>query len=376
MSTPAGAGERPGGGRPQALALRGPILAGDDEVRSRAWVIGGRITYEVPRHAEVTELDGWVIPGMVDMHCHLGIGPGGPVEGEQVVKHAHVERDAGVLLVRDTGSATALGALDGRDDVPVVTRSARFIARPKRYLPGYAVEIEPHELAAEAARQARASRGWVKIVADWIDRSHGAEADLTPLWSESQLADAVAAAHAEGARVTAHSFATEAIDGLLGAGIDSIEHGTGMTGDQLERAAAAGVPVVPTLLQVANFEAFAAQADGKFPRFAARMRAMHARRYEQVGAMVDAGVTVLVGTDAGTTIAHGDLAREAAELARCMSAAEVVAAATWRARRFLGAPVLEEGDRADLVVLGSDPRADIAALASPRHVVLAGRLVF
>ena len=67
--------------------------------------------------------------------------------------------------------------------------------------------------------------------------------------------------------------------------------------------------------------------------------------------MYDAGVNLLVGTDAGTSIAHGDLAREAAEMARCMPAADVVAAATWRARRFLGAPLLAEGDPADLVVL-------------------------
>ena len=66
----------------------------------------------------------------------------------------------------------------------------------------------------------------------------------TPTWrrcgANAELADAVAAAHAEGARVTAHTFATESIDGLLGAGIDSIEHGTGMTAAHMERAAAAG----------------------------------------------------------------------------------------------------------------------------------------
>ena len=54
-----------------------------------------------------------------------------------------VERDAGVLLVRDTGSATSLDVLNGRADVPKVHRSGRFIARPKRYLKGYAVEVEP-----------------------------------------------------------------------------------------------------------------------------------------------------------------------------------------------------------------------------------------
>jgi len=355
-----------------AYELTGPILADEDVVVGRAWVVGGRMTYDKPRHTEVVRIDGWVVPGFVDMHCHLAVGPSGPVEGDQIIKQAIIERDAGVLLIRDTGAASSLDALAGREDLPTVMRSGRFIARPKRYLKGYAVEVEPGELAAEAAKQARASGGWVKLIADWIDRDLGDAADLTPLWGDEEIADAVAAVHSEGARVTAHSFATESVDGLLGAGIDSIEHGTGMTAAHIERAAAASVPVVPTLLQIANFASFAAQAEERFPVFAARMQRMYERRYEHVGAMHDAGVTLLVGTDAGTSIAHGDLAKEVGEMARCMPAADAVAAATWRARHFLGAPVLAEGDPADLVVLRADPRVDVLALCEPTRIMLRG----
>ena len=355
-----------------AYELTGPILADEDMVVGRAWVVAGRMTYEKPRHTDVVRIDGWVVPGFVDMHCHLAIGPSGPVEGDLIVKQAIIERNAGVLLIRDTGAPVSLDGLAGRDDLPRVMRSGRFIARPKRYLQGYAVEVEPGELAAEAASQARASADWVKVIADWIDRDLGDAADLAPLWRADELADAVVAAHAEGARVTAHTFAEESLDGLLDAGIDSIEHGTGMTAAHMARAATAGIPVVPTLLQIGNFASFASQAERRFPVFAARMQRMYERRYEQAGAMHEAGVTLLVGTDAGTSIAHGDLAREAAEMARCMPAADVVAAATWRARRFLGAPVLAEGDPADLVVLSVDPREDIAALSSPSGIMLGG----
>lgn len=355
-----------------AYELTGPILTDEDAVVGRAWILGGRITYEEPRHTDVTRVDGWALPGFVDMHCHLAVGPSGPVEDDQIVKQAIIERDAGVLLIRDTGAPGPLDVLAGRDDLPRVIRSGRFIARPKRYLKGYAVEVEPGHLAAETAIQARASGGWVKLIADWIDRDLGDAADLTPLWDAAELADAVAAAHAQDARVTAHTFATESLDGLLGAGIDSIEHGTGMTAAHIDRAASAGVPVVPTLLQIANFESFAAQARDRFPLFAARMHRMYERRYEHVRDMHEAGVTLLVGTDAGTSIAHGDLAREAAEMARCMPAAEVVAAATWRARRFLGAPILEEGDPADLVVLTADPREDVGAMAAPSMIFVGG----
>lgn len=356
-----------------ALALTGPVLTGEDEVLDRAWVIGGRITYERPRHSDVTRVDGWVIPGLVDMHCHLGIGPAGPVDIDQARKHAQMERDSGVLAVRDTGSATALADLLGDPTLPRIVPSGRFIARPKRYLKGYAVEVEPDGLAAEVSRQAAGPGSWVKIIADWIDRDLGAQADLAPLFDAHHLADAVAAAHALGSRVTAHAFATESIDALLDAGIDSIEHGTGMTAAHMERAARAGVPVIPTLRQIANFEAFAAQARGKYDSFASRMQHMFERRYRHVGELHDAGVTLLLGTDAGTTIAHGDLALEAQQMALAMPAADVLAAATWKARRFLGLPVLEEGASADLVVLPADPRHDIGVLAQPTTVVLKGQ---
>lgn len=354
-----------------ALHLRGPVLAGEDDVRTQAWVVGGRITYERPS-GEVQGLDGWVIPGMVDMHCHLAIGPAGPVDLAMARKIAQAERDSGVLLVRDVGSPLDLSGLDGDPTLPRMVRSGRFIARPKRYLPGYAVEIEADALPAEAARQARAGTGWVKFVADWIDRDLGPEADLSPLWTGAQLAAGVAAAHGEGARVTAHTFATESLNDLLDAGIDCIEHGTGMTAEHAARAASQGVPVVPTLRQVDNFEGFAAQGESKFPRFAERMRGMHARRYAHVRMLHESGVTLLLGSDAGTSIGHGEPAREAAEMAKCMPAADVVAGATWRARQFLGAPVLEEGDPADLLVLGADPRTDIGALAAPLAVLLGG----
>ncbi len=354
------------------LHLTGPILAGDDDVRPEAWVVGGRVTYERPASVDA-RVDGWAIPGIVDMHCHVAIGPAGPVEDIDLArKIAQSERDSGVLLIRDVGSTVDLSPLDGDPALPRIIRSGRFIARPKRYLPGYAVEIEPEQLPEETARQARLGTGWVKLVADWIDRSLGADGDLAPLWSARQLADAVTAAHAHGARVTAHTFSTEAIDDLLAAGIDCIEHGTGMTDEHAERAAREGIPVVPTLRQVANFESFAAQGEAKFPRYAERMRRMHARRYEHVGRLHDAGVTLLLGSDAGTSIGHGEPALEAAEMAKAMPAADVVAGATWRARRFLGASVLEEGDPADVVVLAADPREDIGALRAPVAVLLGG----
>jgi imidazolonepropionase-like amidohydrolase len=362
------------------LHVRGRVLLGDDRETDALWVVGGRVTFTPPRgrrSADVVTLDGWAVPGLVDLHCHIGLGPDGAVDRATAEDQARTDRDAGTLLVRDAGSPSDTRWVDDRPDLPRVVRAGRHLARTRRYLRGYGRELDavgdlPGAVAEEAAR----GDGWVKVVADWIDRDLGADADLTPLWPDDVLAAAVATAHAAGARVTAHTFATEALPGLLAAGVDCLEHGTGLTPSMIDEVARRGIPVVPTLVQVANFAGFADQAGDRFPRFAARMRRMHERRYAHVRDLHDAGVRLLLGSDAGGTIAHGRLPDEAAEVVRAgVPAADVVAAASWRARDFLGAPGLDEGAAADLVVYPADPRQDVRVLAAPDAVVLRGRVV-
>ncbi|WP_062072920.1 amidohydrolase family protein [Demequina sediminicola] len=357
----------------RVLHLTGPVLVDDHTVMDQAWVVGDKITYGRPRHSgEATVIEGTVVPGLVDMHCHVGLDSGGATDVDLALKQATVDRDAGTLLIRDAGSPLDTSFIHDRPDMPRLIRSARFIARPKRYLRHYAREIEPRDLPDVAEDEARKGDGWVKLIADWIERDAG---DLTPLWTTQQLADAFARVHAVGARATAHTFSHEAIGPLLDAGIDCIEHGTGMDEDHMRVAADRGIPVVPTLLQVDNFEGFAALGEGKYPAYAERMRRMHQRRYEHVRDLYESGVQLLVGTDAGGTLGHGLLPQEAAEMAKAIPASAVIASATWKAREFLGVPTLSEGESADLVVYPEDPRVAIDVLKTPTAVVLRGDVV-
>ncbi|MGC4174747.1 amidohydrolase family protein [Demequina sp.] len=337
------------------------------------WITDGRIHFERPDDGPFETIEGYVVPGLVDVHCHVGLDSGGVLNEQLTLKQALADRDAGTLLIREPGSPVDTGFLHSVASAPRLIRAGRFIARPKRYIAGYAREIEVEDLPRVAAEEARAGDGWIKLIADWIDRDAG---DLTPLWPAPVLKEAIAAAHAEGSRVTAHAFSAEAIDGLLEAGIDCIEHGTGMTKAHMERAAAAGVPVVPTLLQVGNFAGFAAKGEARFPRYAARMRAMYESRYEHVHALWEAGVQLLIGTDAGGEIGHGRLPEECLELRRAgIPDADILAAATWAAREFLGVDAIADGASADLVVYASDPSEDIAVLAEPEAVILRGERV-
>ena len=362
------------------LHVRGRIVLGDHHEVDELWVVGGRVTFTPPRgrhSSEVLTLEGWVLPGLVDVHCHIGLGPDGAVDDSVAEEQARTDRDAGTLLVRDAGSPADTRWVDARPDLPRLIRAGQHLARPKRYLRHYGRELaRVVDLPAAVTEEAARGDGWVKLVGDWIDRDLGAAGDLTPLWPDDVLAAAIRAAHQAGARVTVHTFSTEALPGLLAAGVDCLEHGTGLTPSLIDEVARRGVPVVPTLLQIAQFAAIAAQADGRYPVFADRMRRLHARRHQHVRDLHEAGVPLLLGTDAGGTIAHGRLPDEAAELVTAgVPAAEVVAAASWRTREYLGVPSLAEGADADLVVYPADPRTDIAVLRAPRAVVLRGAVV-
>jgi imidazolonepropionase-like amidohydrolase len=353
------------------LHLTGPLLVGPDEVVGGAWVVGGRLTFQRPGGAhEVTTVDGWVLPGLVDAHCHIGLGPHGAVDDATAEQQALADRDAGALLLRDAGSAADTRWVDDREDLPVLLRAGRHIARTRRYIRDYAEEVEPDALADAVRRQAARGDGWVKLVGDWIDRDRG---DLAPCWPLEALTAAMAAAHEAGARVTAHCFSEDSLRDLVEAGVDCIEHGTGLTQDTIVLLADHGVAVVPTLVNIETFPGIAASAEARFPGYAAHMRDLHARRYDTVRASHEAGIALYAGTDAGGSLGHGRVADEVAELVTAgLSPVEALSAAAWSARAWLGREGLVEGGQADLVVLPEDPRRDVGVLQAPSAVVLRG----
>ena len=125
---------------------------------------------------------GWMLPGLVDAHCHVGIGAGGAaVEdlGDDPRAGRSTDRDAGVLALRDCGSPVDTRVLDDEPDLPRLVRAGRHIAAhrgatsatsPSRW--------SPPTWPPRSRAQARRGDGWVKLVGDWIDRDDG---DLAPV---------------------------------------------------------------------------------------------------------------------------------------------------------------------------------------------------
>ena len=251
------------------LHLRAVVLP-DGEQRD-LWVDADGLLRDEPVPGAETLADrGWVLPGLVDAHCHVGLDADGGVDEATTEAQAVADRDAGALLLRDAGVPVDTRWIDDRDDLPRVIRAGRHIARPKRYIRNYGDEVEPADLVAEVETQAARGDGWVKLVGDWIDRDAG---DLAPCWPAEVAAAAIVRAHELGARVTAHCFGEQSVAELVAAGIDCIEHGTGLTDDVVAEMARRGTALVPTRVQIDNFPDVRRAGRRQVPR----VRRPHAR---------------------------------------------------------------------------------------------------
>jgi imidazolonepropionase-like amidohydrolase len=357
-----------------ALHVRGVVLPGGEE--HDLYLTDDRLTFEPVPGAETIARRGFVLPGLVDAHCHIGIRSGAvAVERmEDARELAIVNRTAGVLTIRDAGSPIRYETLDDDNDMPRLVRAGQHLAPRRRYIPGMGVECSPEELTDRMLEQAKLGNGWVKLVGDWIDRERG---DLGPCFDAATVAAAVEAAHGAGVRVAVHTFGEEAVEAVVAAGVDSVEHGCGLTTDLLDRMADQGTALVPTMINVdSQFDSIADQAELKYPAYAEHMRRLRRSFPQVVRAAHEAGVAIYAGSDAGGGIDHGLVADEAILLHEAgMPAADALAAASWAAREWLGFSGLVEGGPADLVVYDTDPRSDLGVLRHPGRIVLRGRVV-
>ena len=340
------------------------------------WVVDGRCTF-VPQHGAepLAPPGGFVLTGLVDCHTHLTMNfadhpfPDGSVELVAANLRDHLR--TGVLLLRDIGAVGGISHVTAEADaLPRVQAAGAFLAPPGRYF-GIQLETPPGTLAAAAAAQAQNGVSWVKVIADFPTMSSG----LPPRFTESEsnygpdeLAAAVSAAHAAGARLAVHATTRESIAFAVAAGVDSIEHGPALDPDLLEQMAARGIAWTPTTIVLDAMRAQSAawgydDVVSLFDGFIDGMRTLLplAQRLD---------VPILAGTD---NHPGGSVYREVARLHELgLDPVTALAAASTTARAFLGHPALTEGAPADLLWFAADPRISPELLARPERILLGG----
>ncbi len=336
------------------------------------WIDDGRFRFSPVDGAEELATGRlFALPGMVDCHAHLALdftGQDRPWTDDLIEENLRAHLASGTLSVRDPGSPDGSTIRwQGREGLPRVQAAGRFLAPEGRYLP-FAEWTEPAALAQAATAQARAGARWVKVVADWPDFGGAAERLVHPQnYSPEVLGEAVAAAHAAGARVAVHAAGPLGAANAVAAGVDSVEHGDGLTEELLAQMVERGIAWTPTIAMTENVARMMVEGEAAQRAFA-NDRFEAARYLLPIAARL--GVTILAGTDA---LPHGSVALEVEALIRFgLDPPAALASASTGARAFLGEDVIEEWAAADLVLFGADPRSTPEVLRTPQLVLLGG----
>lgn len=335
-------------------------------------VVAGRWEEPAGDPETIVGEDLWALPGLVDAHAHLAsdqmYAQPGDLEGAQ--RRARESLAAGVTLVLDKGWAdnTTIRAMHSLPAAqrPDIEAAATVISVAGGYYPGFAEEIDPSLIESAVADQARAGRGWVKLIGDWPRKGVGPIGNFTL----DELRRAVGTAEASNSRVAIHTLAREVPSMAVAAGVHSIEHGIFLTEGDVDALGQRGGMWVPTVLRV---EALIAQL-GAESSGGQLLQAGLANACRLLPAAIEAGVRVLAGTDLVGSPAN--VASEALRLAELglgdTEALRAVGMAGFEATgRVTG---FDRGARADAVLFGENPLHDLGVLAHPEVIIRHGRL--
>lgn len=386
-----------------ALELRARHLWDGDAGRTGSVTVrveAGRIrrvetaTQAVPREpADVLDLgEATILPGLVDMHTHLGINhQTGDMRTQMKDPPARHVAAGMQSLSADLESGVTTAKLNGdREFYDIQVRDAirDGVARgPRLLVSGRGVKssrctggvvatciVDDLEAIGRCVGEnLAAGADWIKLFSSGSVLGDLAEV-LQPFYGLAQLSSAAAKAHAAGKRMSSHCFGGEAADACVAAGVDVIDHGWLLSDWQLEAMVKRGTWLCPTLGVLTHPEGALAHV----PPGPAREDAK--RRLDDVCGVarkaLRSGVPLLAGTDA----MHGGLAYELATLQDLGGAPPMLLrAATGNAANALGLAgeigTVREGAAADLVAVRGNALQDVRCLADVVLVVQAGRIV-
>jgi imidazolonepropionase-like amidohydrolase len=338
-----------------------------------------------------------LMPGMVEGHSHILLHAynetpwndqvaheGLALRAARAVNHLHATLMAGFTTIRDLGTegagyadvelkqAVAQGIVPG----PRVLAATRAIVATGSYAPkGFAPEWRVPQGAEEADgvdSLIRVVRDQIGHGADWIklygDYRWGPHPGSSPTFSLEEMKLAVETARSAGVPVAVHTSTAEGMRRAILAGAETIEHGNDGTAETWKLMVEHHVALCPTLAAGDATTQYAGWKKGDpEPQGLVRKRA-------SFKAALDAGVTILSGSDVGV-FPHGDNARELELMVDYgMPAADALKAATSVAGRVLHMEIgeVKQGMLADLIAIDGNPTADISALRKVKFVMKGG----
>jgi imidazolonepropionase-like amidohydrolase len=358
---------------------------------------GERGEVEEPRGAKKLELeDATILPGLIDAHVHFYSAKGeGVTAWASVPDTLAVLRGAGDLrrllrsgftAVRELGTkggvhlaqAVAEGSIEGPDVVSCSRALAQtgedddppaFPLELAQQLASYTYFCDGPWECRKAVRKVARDGG--KVVKFYASGAFSRGGGIKPNFTKEEIGAIVDEARRLDLKVAAHAYGEEAIRSVVDAGVDSIEHGLGLTSRVASAAAKKGVFYVPTLVTYSN------------PSYENKYHEMVKRHLtEDMVVAKEHGVKVVMGSDIVGDRArpHGRNYEEIVAEAKFLGNREALVAATSRAAECLGlenSGQLKGGFRADAVIVKGNPLEDIEALSPERilYVIRSGKLI-
>ena len=396
---------------PQVIAVRAGRLFDSKTARLLAKQIivitGDRISevgpegqVKVPANAAVIDLErATVLPGLIDAHTHMfnTRKAGGATENYMLigVQNAQLDLRAGITSARDMtshgngyGDVAIRNAInEGRIDGPryqVSTRGIVWGSKPKD-------PSKPEDpLAAAIVRSADEARAAVRDQiahgADWIKLYPAGNYSFDPsgvpqyevTYPLPVLQAAIDEAHRLGKKTGCHNYGGAGLQNAITAGCDTIEHGFGLTQEQVNTIVSKGLFFDPTLQRYT--EPYMDDNDSKNTGGKYRMIPIFERAVQM--ATATKGIKLMVGSGVdGSTFSHGTQALEWVALVQHggVTPAQVLQAGFLTNAEALGwqdrIGAIEKGKFADLIAVSGDPLADITELERVKFVMKGGKVV-
>ncbi|MBK8446522.1 MAG: amidohydrolase family protein [Micropruina sp.] len=357
--------------------------------------------FDPPDGVEVIAFEGTVLPGLFDCHTHLvadgtfgGLERAGTMIDDAldavIVQSLRKHAAAGVTTVRDLGDRHYRTlAFRSRVGLPRVVAAGPPITTPNGHCHFLGGQVDG-DVARAVDERAENGTDVVKVMASGGFATPGTD-QLGAQFSADQLRTMVDRAHSFGLPVIAHAHSLIGIQNALAAGVDGIEHFSGLSAQGfqiddalLDEVARRGVVVDLTMGDDRELHALMPPPP---PHVAEAMKRIGIKSFKDfydqglglLGRLHQHGVRVVCGVDSGMLPPkqHGNAWRGVVEMVEFgFPAADALATATSAAAAACGLDgvtgQLAQGHTADLLVVDGNLSADITDLGRPRLVVIRG----